>query len=83
LRKEEMQMRTNMDLDAQDTIDDCICKLEFINHFFQFVPLQEPEIPIPVSEGISSILRGIIDDLEEITRDEGQEEKTPDVGKEV
>lgn len=69
-------------LEVQDTVGMCIHKLEFIEHFFSFVPLRETDIPKHVTDGLCLILRDVIDDLERAVNDEGPEEQVSEAGKE-
>jgi hypothetical protein len=70
-------------LEIGDTVDRCVNKLGFIEHFFSFVPLQETDIPRPVTDGLCFILRDVINDLNHIINEEGLEEQVSEAGKEV
>ncbi len=70
-------------LEVKDTVVGCISKLEFIEHFFSFVPLQDTDIPKPVTDGLCLILRDVITDLEHTVNEERLEEQINQPEKEV
>ena len=69
-------------LEVREKVQHCAGKLEFIEHFFAFVPLQDTDIPQSVCEGLCSILRDIITDLEHIADDKGPKKEVSEAGKE-
>ncbi len=64
-----------MILDSHDSLAKCRFKLEFIKTFFEYVPPQETDITRQACEGLTYILREVIEEIEEVEEAESEAEK--------